>query len=163
MNDTELSDWDLPEETQVDSTITIEQIDKLVKEYAEARLDAEGKKKIRDEAYAKEASLERDVIDLLRRAGKSNYSVDGVGKIVVFDKYAIQNPIDPENKRKFFQWVEEKYGQDGLDKYQVTNYQAINSLFNNHREVCELTGEDPTIDGLGLPTATTNLRFTKTK
>lgn len=159
----DLNEWGIPSETEADETITIEQIDDAVKAYAEAREDAEGKKKIREEAYKKEAALERDLISLLKRAKKTNYMVEGIGKIVVFDKYQVKNPSTPEERRKFFSWVEEHFGQDGLDKYQVTNSASINALYNNHREACEITGEDPTIDGLELPTATPNLRFTKTK
>lgn len=161
----DLNEWGVNTEPVADEkrVVTIDELDNAVKAVASARKDYEDKKKISDEASRQVDVAETNLMDLLQAAGKTSYKLDGVASISLYDKFEVKNPSDPEERQKFFDWVEGEYGQAGLDKYRVTNYMAINALYNEWQSACETNGKDPEIPGLGMATARKVLRVTKAK
>src|SRR5215216_2750794 len=83
-------------------SITIDELDQAARNVAEARKNYNDKKKISDEAEKAKEIAEEALINMMIDAGKTSYKLDTVGTISVFDKFAISNPSDPEEKRKFW-------------------------------------------------------------
>lgn len=134
--------------------ISLTQMDDLVKLYKEARDIHTQKKAIADQAREEMEAIEKKLLHVLEETGKSSYIVNGVGLVSVVHKETVRVP-QGEDKFKFFAWIENNYGKDGLEKYMTVNSQSLNSLFKLVRE------EGKTIDGLGEPSVQTTLSFRK--
>lgn len=143
-----------------ESTISTKELDALVLDYKEARAIYDEKKAAASEANKEVEKLERQLLEALIQTGKSKYFVDGIGTVSLVEKVYITTPKDGHEKTAFFTYIEEEFGQDGLDKYRTVNSQSLNSLFKIQRE------ENPeliTLPGCGDMAISTDLRFTKSK
>jgi|TARA_R100000742_G_C4271140_1_gene89987 hypothetical protein len=133
----------------------IEDLNSLVKEYADLR------KKYQD-AYAESSELKHrcdtkkfELIEILNNLNLPNYTVEGIGRISVVNKYSVRVPKDPENKRKMLDYFKQK-GEES-DMLLTVHSQTLRSLYNEEKE------NDPhfSIPGVGEPVLDQNLSFTK--
>lgn len=153
-----LNEFDIEEHIET-RNITVEELDQCVKDYFESRKQYELKEselKSYGEALHR---AEYQLMEYLRITKKDSYKVSGVGTATIVKKLQVTTPKDPEDKRKLFQWIEQQYGQDGLDKYQTINYQALNSLYSSAAEEAATKREVLSIPGLDLPTTRETLSF----
>lgn len=155
-NVTDVHDW------AESKPVTVEELDLLVKHYLRAREIYEAAKKVSGDKYAEYQELENKLVQTLTDAGKKSYKVDGVGQVTRVVKNSVQTPKDVSDKRSFFKWVGEKYGEDVRDQMMSVNSQTLNSFYN--QEV-EKHADDPLfgIPGIGSPTASEHLTFKRDK
>mgnify|MGYP006899610424 FL=1 len=87
----------MEEETVLDfvpsgTSITTAELDRVISRMYEAKGDHDAKKVVSTEAYYHLEDCKAQVTDLLRRAGKSEYVVEGVGKATLVDKLKVRTP-----------------------------------------------------------------------
>ena len=120
--------------------------------------ELEAKKKERGQAYEE---LQGKILLILQQAGKSKYSVDGVGSISVANKYVIRVPKEISSIRECRAWFMLHKGPDVTDGYFKPNSQALTAFYNAEKEA----SNDPmfSIPGVEAPTLVQTLRFKSEK
>ena len=155
-NEQMLNEW----EELAAEEVSIESLDQAVKDYQEARLDYEKKKKISNEADGIQKEAKKKLYNLLRRANKKNWEVEGIGKASAFDTYSYKTPKDPDSKKQLAKYIEEKHGKEAFWNMFSINSNSLNSWANQELENNpELTG----IPGLEAPIANEKIRFTTSR
>lgn len=146
-----------------DESITTDELDAMVKDMAKLKADYEALKMQSNTAHEKYQESRAKLIATLQAAGKTKYHVDGVGTVSVTEKLKIRVPKDPEDKAKFFEWLQRRYGMEGYLTYATVNYNSLNSLYNNEFEQARLEGtaDNFSIDGVGNPEHEYGLSFRK--
>jgi hypothetical protein len=110
--------------------VTTKQLDEAVQKLWTLRQDYEEKKRISSEANALAEQAEHDVLELLEKADKKNYQLDGVAKVIAVTKLQVNTPKDLEQKAAFFKWLKDNYGADGFLAYLNINHNSLNNLWN---------------------------------
>lgn len=154
-----LDEWE-EAEGKTDEALSLDQMDALIKQMRDKREEYEEQKKLATDKYKEYQELEHKVILALENSGKKSYKVDGLGTFSLVYKQVITTPKTVEDKRKFFDYVKEKYGDDYLDSLRSVNHQTLNSFYNEEAK----NAEDPSmfgIPGLDQPTIKTEARFRK--
>lgn len=136
--------------------ITTEELDDAAREFSEARLEYDEKKEISNKADAKVKLLKRKLLELLERANKSNWDLEGVGKFIKTVKYQVRTPKDLESKAKMLKHFKE-LGADQYLSYVSVNFQSLNSYINQEME------NDPSfkMPGVEDPIANENITWRK--
>lgn len=140
--------------------ITTRELDEAVQKLWDLRKDYEAKKAISSEASALCDEQETYVLDLLEKANKKNYQLDGVAKVISVTKLQVNTPKDLDSKSAFFKWLKDNYGAEGFLAYLNINHNSLNTLWNNEFEKAEdkVTFK---IDGINPPTEIKTLRVNK--
>ena len=144
---------------RVGEDVSTAELDLLVKRLKEARMEYDQAKAISAEKSGKVDDLERELIALLDRAGKTLYEAEGVGRVTLVSKLAVTTPKDLADKEALFNWLESSFGKEGQLAYLTINYQTLNSLYNQQVKEAAERGESFQMPGIGLPTSTTTLQF----
>jgi len=147
-------DWEGPAEEISTKTLDIE-----ISYMQELRKKYEATKEVASEASAEYETQKELVLELLERAKKTKYSVDGLGTVNVLNKYMVKTPKELMEKRDFFAWIENRYGKDVLDGMVSINSQTLNSFVNEVKEA----DAQIEIPGLGAPSHKKEIRFTVKK
>lgn len=126
--------------------VSVQELDEAVKTLTTLRKEHDELKSKASDKWAQCEGAEAKLLELLEASGKKTYEVDGVARVTLVSKTTISTPKDLEDKKKLFQWIENKYGADGLLAYQSVNYQSLNSLYN---KAIEEQNED--VSAFGLP------------
>lgn len=147
----------------VDKSITTEQMDSMVSEMSELKDTYDKLKKQSNAAHEAYQEARAKLITVLQEAGKTKYFVDGVGTVSVTEKLKIKTPKSPEDKEAFFDWLRNKYGQEGYLTYATVNYNSLNALYNTEFEQAKLDGtaDEFQIAGVGNPEHEYGLSFRK--
>lgn len=147
------------------TSISVEDLDQLVKEMRKKRDIYEAAKAKSTELYKEYEQLEGAVVEALRQAGKKRYHVDGLGTATVVEKLVVTTPKTLEDKRKFFEWIKAKFGDTVLLDKQGINHQSLQKLYNDAYDEAVERGEGHlfSVPGLQPPTNYPELRFTKEK
>jgi len=134
--------------------VSTTQLDKAFSDYVEARNTYEQKNKIAKEAYAVYQELEFKFTQLLQSSGKSNWNVDGMGKVSEYERTTYTTPKSVEDKKKLAEYL----GKERFWDMFSVNSQTLNSWAKAEKEngVVE-------IPGLGEPTTIKKLRLTRSK
>lgn len=143
-----------------DLEITTKQLDEAVHKLWDLRKDYEQKKRISSEASALADEQEIIVLDLLERANKKNYQLDGVAKVIAVTKLQVNTPKDLDSKALFFKWLKDNHGAEGFLAYLNINHNSLNALWNAEFEKVE----DKTsfsIAGIEAPIERKTLRVNK--
>jgi len=131
--------------------LTLAQLDKLLAELKQVRDEYDEKKAAATEAYKKCEALENTVIDTLTALNRKSYEAEGVCKVTKVSKLVYRVPSNPEQKKKLFDYIKARYGDDTLLGMVGINHQTLNSWANKERDdVVFIPGlEDPTsVDSL---------------
>jgi len=132
--------------------VTTAELDTLVKSIRSAREEYDKAKALSSGLYAVTEKLEQELLDLLGVAGKNSYELDGVARVSVVTKTQVTTPKTPEEKTACFNWIKNRFGDEGLVAYQTINHQTLNSLYNSEmKNAIERGLEFNGIDGIGLP------------
>lgn len=162
-----LEEW--MEESAKGTSITVEELDQLCKNYKEAReLYDEAKKKSTDLNSIAEGHKAK-LIEALELSGKRKYVVDGLGTFSFKDSMSVVTPKTIEAKQTLWNFLLEKYGEEVVwDKFSI-NSRTLNSFYNAELEIFnekamrgEVTG-DFHLPGVDAPTAHRDLSFRKEK
>lgn len=148
-----LAAWEKVEEANA-QPLDMEEMDKLVSLYKEAREDYDAKKKISNEAESKKETLKLQVIAALKAAKKTQYQVEGVGKVILVNKFQVTMPKNMIDKKAVFAHFQKE--QIHLE-YLTVNHQALNGYYNQQRE------KDPgfKLPGVADPVTETTLQLRK--
>jgi hypothetical protein len=152
----ELEEWNEPKKE-----LTIEEMDRYVKNLRELKDKYAEASAISKTLYAEVKEQEQKIIDNLKAAGKKRYILEGVGQISLTDGLSVQTPKTPEQKQAFFNWLREEMGEDGYLTYASVNSSSLNSLYKQKVEEYGERGEVLEIEGLEPPTSFTKLSLRK--
>lgn len=136
----------------------IEELNRLQKEYLNARNDYEQKKAISDKAHAEAEFHKMNLIQALKEAEKTNWETMD-GKVVLTTSKKITVPKGIEEKQNLARYVENKYGKEFFWNMFGVNYQTANSFFKKELE----DNPNAEIPGFGEITEVENIRFTRAK
>ena len=139
----------------------VKELDEKVKEVYQLREDYLGKKAESDDAHRLYKAKEQELISILESLDKKSYKLDGICNVVKVEKMSVPTPKSIEDKKKFFNWIKNNYGDDGFWSYMTINSQTLNSLYNNVTKEAQELGKEVNIEGLELPTARVNLSIRK--
>lgn len=152
------------------SSVTLEQLEDLIKKYRAARDEAE-KFRIEKTRIEKEFSdLEGKLIEAMEQTGKSKVYVEGAGTLYFIDKMVVATPKTNDDKIKLFGFIEKEYGKNVLIEKVSVNHQTLQGLYNNAAKEftakCEKDGKPELaatfhIPGLSAPTSQRSLGFRK--
>lgn len=151
----QLNEWDEVEP----SDISVEDLDKAAVEYANAREIYDVKRATANEAHREMERKKTRLITLLSYAKKKRYSVEGVGDMTVVEKMKVKTPKDIEDKRKMFDWIEERFGEEGMYNFASINHNSLNSLYNEVSEEFAAKGEIFEMPGVGQPESEKTLQL----
>jgi len=142
--------------------ISINDLDNAVRKVKEIRDEKDALKKQQDAISDTLEIAEGELLDLLTRANKKSYKLDGVATISLKEKLSVQTPKTPEEKRAFFNWVKETHGEQEADSLMTVNSQTLNSFYNAEMELAATRGEaDFSIPGILAPVSRTILSVRK--
>jgi hypothetical protein len=138
--------------------VTTQELDEAVTALAQARKLYQEASAISDDRHAEVKKLEGKLIELLTYANKTSYIVDKVAQVTVVSKAQVTTPKTLDQKKEFFEWLRQKYGDDGLLAYQTINSNTLNSLYNAEMAKALEKGEEFTVKGLDLPMVVRSLQ-----
>lgn len=143
--------------------VTQKELDDLVADMAAAQAKYDNLKAESTEAYHAYEKLRAQLVDTLRATGKKKYHVDGIGTVSVTEKLKVTTPKTPEDKSRFFAWLNLKWGREGFLSYTGINYQTLQKLYNDEFKEAKENGTaaDFNIPGVGDPVAEFGLKFNK--
>lgn len=139
--------------------ISTAELDALVHQMQKEWAEYEAANEVAKAARAKHDESEEKLLDLLKRAGKSKWQVDGVGTSYIINKYQYTTPKTADDKRKLFDYIAKEHGEAALMGLLSINSQTLNSFANKEKEEKPLAD----IPGLGAPTHRESLGFRKGK
>ena len=124
---------------EVDESISVTDLDKaliLCRDTEAAYDDAHA---ISSARYKENQEAEKNLIDLMTRAGKDRWESQGIKGFSLRDSYKFRVPNSSENKEKFFSFlksreVSELLAQDSEQiflTYATVNHNSLNTLMNN--------------------------------
>jgi hypothetical protein len=137
--------------------VTTSQLDEQIERLSMLRNRYNGMKTEASVAHQEYKQQEDRVLKLLEIAGKKSYKVDGLCNVSRIEKLSVTTPKTIEDKRAFFSWIREKYGDDGVWSYASINSNTLNSLYNQQVEEAAERGETLDIAGIDLPTTRVSL------
>lgn len=133
----------------------LSELNALISEYREIRLDYEAKKEIATEAYNRRRDMETKLIGTLDAIGRKSFEVEGVAKITKVAKMTYRIAEGLENKRQLCEYIELKYGRETLENMLSINSNTLKSWAVKE---AELTGV-VAIPGLEMPVPEISLSF----
>ncbi len=139
--------------------VTIQEVEKLIREYREARDNYDAAKKVSNELEAKSWDFEMKVMSMLEKLGRKSFDVEGVGKVTKCMKLVYSVPKTHEEKLALFDYIKNAHGADVLTTMTTINHQTLNSWANKEIE----TGEISKIPGLDSPTSQEYLQLRREK
>lgn len=148
------------------SGVTTEELDQAVAKYQELRKIHDEADLVKKSEYKKMAEQEQVLVQLLQKAGKSKYFVEGVGTVYFTNKYLVTTPKTLEDKQKFFDYLETTFGKTFLMDKLGVHSATLNKIYNDALEEKKENGEDISlfaIPGLQPPQVHTSLNFRKEK
>lgn len=131
--------------------VSVQELDETVKELSKLRKEHEEMKAKTSDLWAKCEKQEAKLMELLEASDKKSYEVDGVARVTLVSKTSVTVPKSAEDKKRLFDWIEKKFGADGLLAYQTLNFQSLNSLYNKTIEELMETGNPVDVSAFGLP------------
>lgn len=160
MSDEMLDAWDGAAEEA--STITTEELDAAAKQFAEAREDYEQKKSISNEAYHHAEECKAKLMDLMSKANKKKYSVEGLGSLSVVEKLKVRAPKNLEEKQALYNWLKQEFGESA-EAFLSINHNTLNKLYNEKFEEEAANGNDFKMPGVEEPQTERNIQFRRSK
>jgi len=150
-------------------TISVQELDQLVKTYHEKRQVHEEAKRVASEKYQERADAENKLFSALTATGKSSYRVDGVGNVSIRNKYVVACPSELADKEALFLWLAKEHGKDVLYSKASINHNTLNAFYNAEAKVWEeqqneLPAEERkpfSLPGVSAPTLRQDIAFKK--
>lgn len=134
------NEWEEP----IDTSITTEKLDASIVKMQIARRSYEDMKAKASTLHDEWEAREREVLAMLKAAGKSKYHVDDLGTVSIRNRYVVRSPKDLTAKLAFFHYILEKHGKEVLIGLQSIQHQSLNAFYNAEMEA----NPEATIPGL---------------
>jgi len=150
-----LDEWDEAGAQEVST----KELDELVVNMQETYADYEKEKKIATETRLAYEELQKKVLEMLKKAGKTKWNVDGLGTVSIRGRYQYTTPKGLTSKGALFEYIKQKHGPDALMGLLSIHSGTLNSFANEEKErepLVEIPGLDP-------PTHRESLSFRKGK
>ena len=81
-----------------------------------------------------------------------NHKLPGLGTITVVVRRSVKMPKDTENKRKVFNYIQNRKGLDVLEDYLTIHSTRLNTFWKEEFEIAKQDGNvDWILDGIGEP------------
>jgi len=136
------------------------EFDILVEKLQYAKETYEMAKKMKTEAHSDLEEKKHQILTALKDTGKSKYHVKGLGTVYTITKYQVTTPKGLEDKRLFFGWLKERFGDDVSDSMLGVNHQTLNSFMKKEFEAAEERGDVAfTVPGLEDPAMIESVGF----
>lgn len=149
-----------PEDFEEVEEVSIHEFESTMKLLSELKKRHDEVSKKEKQIKAELEAIQGKVQSLLEKTGKTKY-VSDYGTAYVETKLAFRVPKSVEDKRAFFQWLQENEGQDVADHYMTVNSQALNSLLNTLTAEYAEKGKVLEVDGIEPPTSREVFKFRK--
>jgi hypothetical protein len=141
-------------------------LDTALMEVKEADKEYKAKKAESSAAYATLEEKKAKLMNLMERAQKTRWEVDGVGGFTKYDELKWRIPDGPENKVAFFEFLKtdkvceilQSSPEDVFVTYATVHSATLNKLCNMIKEEAAKNGEDVAIPGIRMPEAEPKLR-----
>jgi hypothetical protein len=153
-------------EASADTSVTTEVLDNEIKLFRELDHAYQEVKKIEKLEREKVDKQKAKVMDLLSKAGKQKYYVEGIGTAYFINKMSVQTPKTIEEKKAFFDYIKSKYGDDVFMDKVGMHSATLNRFYNEIMDEAKDNGEDIStlkIPGISDPVAHITLGFRKEK
>lgn len=150
---------------QVDESITTKMLDEEVEKLQQLKTEYEAAKKISNSAHDLYEEQRKYVVLMLSKAGKNKYEAEGVGTVSVSTKLKVKYPAELTGRLEFLDYVEKKYGEEGLANLVSVNYNTLQSFYNEEfsSAIDEGQGDTFQIPGVSEPESEVTLSFRKSK
>lgn len=148
---------------EVKREVSVKELDEAVKKLSALRKEHDELKTKASDKWAQCEEAEAKLLELLEASGKKSYDVDGVARVTLVSKTSITVPKDLEQKKKLFEWIKNRFGDDGLLAYQTVNFQSLNSLYNKTIEEVIERGTEIDVSAFGLPSVYKTLQVRSKK
>lgn len=135
--------------------VSTAQLDELAKLMNEQWNEVEKAKKAAEAVRETYDQTESRLLELLKKAGKTKYVVEGLGTLSISTKFMVRTPKTPEEKQALFNFIRESKGPEVLMGLVSINSNTLNSFVNEEKKVNPLVS----IPGLEAPTARETLSF----
>ena len=149
--------------------IPIAEMDAALIKAKEADAEYKRKKEVSNEAHREAEKAKQDFMALMKRAGKSQWRVEGSGGFTMYDELKFKVPKGNTDKGYFFAFLESwevasllKVTPDEVRlAYMTVNSASLNSLCKNLKALSAKEGYDIDLPGIAAPKAETKLRSLK--
>lgn len=142
-SDGTVDEWGQPEAGET----SLAEMDAMVTELRRRRTAYDEAKAVSTKLHDELEEQEKLVLDTLRANGREKYSVQGMGTVYIISKEVYRTPKTLDDKRKLFQYIQEKYGVEACTNMLSINSQTLNSWANKEAEAGVMS-----IPGLEAPT-----------
>lgn len=152
------------EQQSEQSTVTTAQLDDAIKRLTAKQLVCDQHEETLKSHKAERDTIEDELLELLEKANKTSYLLEGVARVNRLSKLSVTIPKDSMEKAKFFKWLNKKYGAEGFLAYVTVNSATLNKLYNDEFSNCP--DEEKAlfkIDGIDAPSERITLRVTANK
>ena len=140
--------------------ITTTQLDEALVKMREARRQYESIKEQASEAYKHLEVLENNLLEMLEKAEKSKWQVDGVGSVSLANRVSVQTPKNIEDKKALWSYIKQTYGEEAaFEKFSV-NSNTLRAFYNAEFEASENKAFF-SLPGVSEPVIEKELRFRK--
>jgi hypothetical protein len=140
--------------------LNMTEMDALILASKEAWDDYDTKRKVATLAHDRAEDIDRQIIDALKKAGKSKYFVDGLGTMSIIPKSIVRVPGTIEAKKEFFKYLR-SISEEVLYSLATVNSNSLNSWYAARLD--EASGKGVlgfSVPGLDQPTMRETLRLT---
>jgi len=140
------------------SEVTVQDLDKLVKEIADKEAAIDVQSNITKALNKELAQLEQQAVLVLKDLDRESYD-SPFGKLKIDCKWRVNLPETLADKMEFFEWLKSR---DIFETYATVNSNSLNSLYFAEQR----SSEDPltfSLPGIPSPTLFEKLNFKRSK
>lgn len=148
-------------EELTDTTMTIGELDGLIKGMMNAKKDYEIKSAASKEAYAIFQGVKNKVLQALKEHNKKDYSIPGLCKLSTVHKISVKTPKSTDDKIALRGYIWDKYGDDGVISYFKIGSRELNKLYKDLSESAHARGQTFQMPGVEAPTSASDLSIRK--
>lgn len=141
--------------------ITVKEFERLASEMLALKFKIEEMQKAVDRESEKLSELQEKILGAMNDLGKTEYIIEGMGKVAVDNKESVTVPKTIEDKKALFAWLEKR---DMFYEFVNVNSQTLNRLYNEEMEAALQRGElEVKIDGIAPPKPYQKIRIVKAR
>lgn len=135
--------------------VSTAELDSLARLMNDQWSEVEKAKKAAEVVRAAYDDTEAKLMELLKKAKKTKYVVEGLGTLSIVTKFMVRTPKSSEEKQSLFNFIKENKGPEVLMGLVSINSQTLNAFVNEEKKNNPLVE----IPGLEAPTARESLSF----
>lgn len=146
----------LDEQPAETTTITVDQLNKLIETIALLKEQYDEAKKLSNEAHAKVEAKKMEVMNILDALGQKSFNAP-FGTITCVTEKRYKLPSEITGKEEVFEYIREKHGEEVYFEMLTINHDKFNSFVKAEVE------EGASVPGVGAVSVETYPKFSKAK